>query len=1207
MKNLITGYRSIAATATLTLWCCLAQADDIEIYRGTDTGTKPVSMMVIDTSGSMSYWVQESAPDYQPNINYKVLYPLDPNLNTIDYLNPDLYYFNDDDYSGTEPSNEDLNSLRNHPFPIAALKCDLAQTSMLTQGFYSGNFKRWNPSTLVWEPSLSFRQAYTTWWGGTYNRWVTPDTPLGDANNSSAIIDCRGDETAAANQYIKANPAQSNNQYLTYKDNRYNDAWGNYFPHIYSGNYINYLVYIKEYKDILIGTQKSRMQVTKEAAKFVVETTGGIKLGLARFNTYGNGGMIDIAADDIEDIRSSFAAKIDSYLPWNGTPLSEAFYETAQYLRGGSVAYGQNSSVRLQRANSILIRELDGFINYSTNSSMTYQQDNPSVGSSRIGNTYDSPIDSACHATSNLVLFTDGEPSPNDTTANDEIRALLSDAGINFQTEPGLTAYDLSVLTNNCDTAGGCAEELAYYLANTDQRPLLPGKQTINTHVIGGFFDENSSGNTLRYMEDIARFGQGTYTSASNKEDIAKAFKTAVTTGYDKPVTFVAPAVSVNSYNSLEHLDSLFYAMFVPSTDNNWKGNLKSYRLAPDGSIVDADGDAAIDGSSGRFKEASRSYWTAPGVTDGGSVLKGGAAANLRQDHNIFTHLSTNKGTLDTTLSTDTISKAMLGLSDEAPLTEHTAVIDWLNREEGSDTRLQMEDPLHSRPVVVNYGYTEDPNSDNVISKGVVFIGTNSGYLHAINADKLNFKEYFSYIPKELLANANLYYSADPYEPKPYGVDGPINYWHVDANQNAQVDNGEKVYLYFGLRRGGRHYYALDISDPENPKFQWQITGGQGGDFDNMGQSWSPISLAKIRWGNAGKTKVVLLFGGGYDAQEDSRSVRAPHDMGNSIYMIDPETGKLLWSASDSNASMTLPDMTNAITSEIKTIDFDGDQITDYFFVSDVGGRVWRFDLNADITTTISKSNVMTGAGVIFDANKVNNSYQRFYDAPSVSYFSNKETKENFLTISLGSGFRAHPLQAADKDSFYIIKDSNIMNRPTSYETLDRNDFLPISTTTASTSNSPKGWMHDLPVSEKVLSPSLTSNGSMYFTTFSPTTATANVSGCNADIGQGRVYTIDFEPSSPVISSDTSPSPGPPPAPIELTITKIGQINFCTENPGHTGCQPPDPLPCEATNDCPPLPPECETSTSVILSGTSVIAGGADQCELLKRDFWRSL
>jgi type IV pilus assembly protein PilY1 len=1217
MKNLITSYRSIATTATLTLWCCLAQADDIEIYRGTQSSVKPVSMMVIDTSRSMSYWAQEQWPDYVPATDYKAVYPTDPDGNNIDYLDQDLYYFNDDNYSGDELSSSDLTSLRQHPFPIAALKCDAAQSSIQSEGFYADNFKRWNPSTLVWDPSLSYQESYRTWWGGTRYRWVTPDTPLGEDSNFAAIVDCKADETDSANKYIKADPSR-NSQYLSYKDGEYSDAWRNYFPYIYSGNYLNYLVYRVEYKDTLIGAKKSRMQITKDAAKFVVETTGGIKLGLARFDLDSDGGMIDLAATDIERLRdlngtdTVFNTMIDSYLPWGGTPLTESFYEAARYLRGDSVLYGTNSTSRrlksgytlndLSRDSSsgILVAE-----NYNYN--RTTVVNNPSVSASRVGNTYNSPIDSACNATSNLVLFTDGVPQ-SDEGANSRIHTLLSDANINFRTEPGLNAYDLTVLSNSCSGNGGCAEELAYYLANVDQRPLLAGKQTINTHVIGGFFDESSSGNTLQYIENIARYGQGTYAAASSKEDIAKAFRTAVTAGHDKPVTFVAPAVSVNSYNSLEHLDSLFYAMFVPATDNNWKGNLKSYRLAPNGTVVDAEGDSAIDLSSGRFKEASRSYWTNEGTTDGDSVLKGGAAANLTKEHNILTHLSGTKSALDTAISTSTISKNILGLSNLATGEEHTALIDWLNRKEGENTRLQIEDPLHSRPVVVNYGYDKDESTGTVTAKGVVFMGTNSGYLHAIDADKQNFKEYFSYIPKELLENANLYHTADLYEPKPYGVDGPINYWHADANQNAQVDNGEKVYLYFGLRRGGRHYYALDISNPEIPKFLWQINGGQGGDFDKMGESWSPMSLAKVRWGDSGKTKVVLLFGGGYDAQEDNRATRTPHDMGNSVYMIDPETGKLLWSASDSGASTTLTDMTSAITSEIKTIDYDGDQVTDYFFVSDIGGRVWRFDLNADITTPISKTNFIAGAGVIFDANKNNTSYQRFYDAPSVSYFSDKETHEKFLTVSIGSGFRAHPLQVAGQDSFYIIKDHNIKTPTVTYRTLDRSDLLDLATTSAASTYSLDGWKHDLTAGEKVLSPSLTANGHMFFTTFSPKTLGAGSSGCNADIGKAKAYTIAFNPSAPTISSEIIITDGPPPAPIELTISPLGQKAFCEKHPSHESCieegEDPD---CKDRGDCPKPPPDCESSISVILSGTSIIAGGSDQCELLKRNFWRSL
>ncbi len=1219
MRTFIKRYHSIATTAALTLWCCLAQAEDIEIYRSISSSVKPVSMMVIDTSRSMSVWARENGPDYEPSTNYETLYPVDPDGDNIDYLDPNLYYFNDDDYSRSELSNSDITSLRGHPFPKAALRCDAAQNSIQTTGFYEDSFKRWNPSTLIWDPSFSERQWVRSGWGWT-RAWVSPNTPQGNDTDISALIDCRSDETDSANKYIKAD-TNRNSQYLTFKDNRYDDAWENNFPYIYSGNYLNYLIYKKEYEDVLIGPQKSRMQITKDAAKFVVNSTGGIKLGLSRFDVNSNGGMIDIAATDIEGLRDSnflnadgiFTRVIDSYLPWGGTPLTEAFYETARYLRGDSPLYGNNSySRRLETNRSISELERsssDGIIltsNYNKNRTDVVQ--NRSTSASKTGNTYNSPIDSACNATSNLVLFTDGDPQ-NDEGANQKIKQLLTDANIDFSTEPGLEDYERAVLSNSCSGDGNCAEELAYYLANVDQRPLLAGKQTINTHVIGGFFDENASRDTLNYMQNIAKFGKGTYVAASNQDDIAKAFRAAVTAGHDKPVTFVAPAVSVNSYNSLEHLDSLFYAMFVPSIDNNWKGNLKSYRLAPNGTVVDAEGNSAVDSSSGRFKEASRSYWTASGTKDGESVLKGGAAANLTKELNILTHLSSNKGSLSTLISTSSITKDMLGLSSQASTEEHTALIDWLNRKQGENTRLQIEDPLHSRPIVVNYGYDKDEASGEVTAKGVVFMGTNSGYLHAIDADKKNFKEYFSYIPKELLRNANLYHTADLYEPKPYGVDGPINYWHADANQNAQVDNGEKVYLYFGLRRGGRHYYALDISNPENPKFQWQINGGDGGDFDKMGESWSPMTLAKVRWGDSGKTKVVLLFGGGYDPQEDSRAIRAPHSMGNSVYMIDPETGKLLWSASDSNAATRLSEMTSAITSEIKTIDFDGDQITDYFFVSDIGGRVWRFDLNADITKSISNSNFIADAGVIFDANVGNTSYQRFYNAPSVSYFSNKKANENFLTISIGSGFRAHPLQEVGEDSFYIIKDPHVTTQPTTYEKLNRGDLEEIPTTSVtSAAYSKKGWKYDLPVGEKVLSPSLTANGHMFFTTFSPRSLGTNVAGCSADVGRAKAYTIAFDPAltTPSITGTDVPVDGILPEPIELTVSRTGQLDFCTENPGHESCKDPDPVPCEEADDCPP-PPACEASVSVILSGTSVIAGGSDQCELLKRNFWRSL
>ncbi len=308
MRTFINRYRSIATTATLTLWCCLAQAEDIEIYRGVSSSVKPVSMMVIDTSRSMSRWAQEQWPDYDPSVDYKVTYPTDSDGDQIDdYFNPNLYYFNKYDYFGKELTNSRRDSLKERPFPKAALKCDSAHSIFETVGFYEDKFKRWNPSRSSWEPSFS-------------RNW----TPSGSGSDINAFIDCQSDEYDSAQnpsllQYVQTYYTSSNTPYLTYKDYYYQYTWTNYyglfFKYIYTGNYLNYLVYREEHKDTLIGAKKSRMQITKEAAKFVVDTTGGIKLGLARFDLDSGGGMIDLAATDIEGYEILVAKVGILYLP----------------------------------------------------------------------------------------------------------------------------------------------------------------------------------------------------------------------------------------------------------------------------------------------------------------------------------------------------------------------------------------------------------------------------------------------------------------------------------------------------------------------------------------------------------------------------------------------------------------------------------------------------------------------------------------------------------------------------------------------------------------------------------------------------------------------------------------------------------------------------------------------------------------------------
>src|SRR5690606_5860402 len=101
----------------------------------------------------------------------------------------------------------------------------------------------------------------------------------------------------------------------------------------------------------------------------------------------------------------------------------------------------------------------------------------------------------------------------------------------------------------------------------------------------------------------------------------------------------------------------------------------------------------------------------------------------------------------------------------------------------------------------------------------VVFVGTNDGYLHAI--DGSSGRELWSFVPKELLDDMNRLFFNPRSNFKHYGIDGSIVPVVFDRNNNGIIETSSPendfVYLVFGLRRGGSSYYALDVSDKNNP------------------------------------------------------------------------------------------------------------------------------------------------------------------------------------------------------------------------------------------------------------------------------------------------------------------------------------------------------------------------------------------------------
>src|SRR5690606_30901866 len=117
------------------------------------------------------------------------------------------------------------------------------------------------------------------------------------------------------------------------------------------------------------------------------------------------------------------------------------------------------------------------------------------------------------------------------------------------------------------------------------------------------------------------------------------------------------------------------------------------------------------------------------------------------------------------------------------------------------------------------------------------------------------------------------------------------------------IEAGEKVFLYFGMGRGGDFYYALDVTEPRAPKFVWKLDGTA---LPKLGQTWSTptptrIEIAGAAYDPDNTGHHVLVMGGGYEVDQDLQTY-STDSVGNALYIVDAYSGALLWSASNSGS-----------------------------------------------------------------------------------------------------------------------------------------------------------------------------------------------------------------------------------------------------------------------------------------------------------------
>jgi type IV pilus assembly protein PilY1 len=833
----------------------------------------------------------------------------------------------------------------------------------------------------------------------------------------------------------------------------------------------------------------NRLDVAKNAIKDLVASNPDIDFGLMRFNPSTTEGGYVLAG--IGSSRSSIISKIDSLDATGGTPLTETLWEAYLYLTGQRSEYSRDyqfsdrdTSIEGRRYYYISPFEADGASN------------------------------ARCDNSVNVLYMTDGDPSSGSDEGNDS--SISSTYYSYFKSYP--TRVYKSYLNSLAQILYGSSDQIV---------DLYPGtsdvKDFARVYTIG--FGQGMSTGGKSLLEAAAKDGGGQYLHANTASELVEALKKQINRIREVNDSFSSPSVAVSSTDQTQSRDSLYFTMFYPDTHTRWRGNMKKLKVS-NAKIIDQHGVSALN-DEGLIKGEATTYWSKANSKDGGAVDAGGVAEVLANQTSRTVYSNYNGSTLlnldyTTALnaygSTTKLAEGFgVSSSNVAKVISWARGIDVNDEDRDSSTTDRRNDifgdPLHSKPVTMDYG-------DDDIR---VLVGTNSGFLHMFKDSGNTASESWAFIPGELLPvlGPNMDKKADT---KLYGMDGPLTVHFEDQNKNGKVESGDSVLVIAGMRRGGNNYYAIDITNPDQPKLKWTIKGGTG-DFQELGQSWSRPRVTYLK--KTGTTPVVI-FAAGYDTNKDN-VIRSNDTKGRGIFIVEALTGKLVWSLTPANGFKGKYSM----PADLSLLDSDYDGYTDRIYASDAGGGIWRVDIPGE-NPSDSKT-PWTHFQFANLAGSTSAEDRKFFYRPMVartifSKVTNKTVNGEVTTtrrdtpyeaILIGSGSRTHPNETSTNDYLFVLRDENTLtqsfvskipaaitlsnlmdmtNDPFKKALSSYDDFIEVEKELGKF----YGWKYKLGYGEKSLAAASVAGGIAYFTSFTPKDLNANQ--CSLSGGRGQLY-----------------------------------------------------------------------------------------------------
>lgn len=720
----------------------------------------------------------------------------------------------------------------------------------------------------------------------------------------------------------------------------------------------------------------------------------------------------------------------------------------------------------------------------------------------------------------------------------------------------------------------------------------ITGRQSVNTYTIG-FAGANSP-----VLQNAAIRGNGVYYTADNSAALSAAIISALAAITAWNPTVAAPTVPISALNRSENATDVYLAFFQPDTSSAWLGTVKKFQLSQypqngDATICGSGIGLCLTGQSrltkappnesnvfnietvevdiitgisqSKVDDNASSFWAPNTVLDGSRPNEGGSGHQLvnntptltPQTRKVYTFLTDsvalqdgNSGAvISLTNSVNAvhfsnpalISKCRLGDAaacvGAATMTaaQQETQINWIRGGDTGTTTACSDglastctvwrawphaDVQHSKPAIVTY-----MSLPSVVQ--YMYYVQNNGLLTAV--DTATGIEKWSFMVEEALPKIQSMINDNAGQQIDVADGSPAIY----TEETAGVVT--KAWLFFGLRRGGRVYYAIDITSPDAPVFGWKVDANTtpakrcvangvctaAPEFNELGQTWSTPFIGKVR----ANANPVLVFAGGYDPADDTQppGVRS---MGRAVYVIDAFDAALKqsWGVGQSGPFLGsgAASMLYSIPSDVTALntDLDSQGFLDRLYVGDTWGNLWRFDIDSALVSNWNGKLLATLSSDILSGER-----RKILFPPAAV---KQNTPYRFDAIYVGTGDREHPLcltqntviplatnsctAFAPEDHMFMVIDQDYglaaVNRPPiAVSDLYQRITTDLTTNTSNTIlNTYKGWYRSYDNGEKSANAPTVFNQRLRFGTYAPL---GQSGGACVPLGEGRLNEID--------------------------------------------------------------------------------------------------